>query len=67
VAEEAQTEAQIKQDRLNFTKLSKFEREEFNFRIKFKKQFNSALELLTRNDFNSLRETVQSAEEEFQK
>jgi len=52
-------------DRLNFTKLGNFEREEFRFRTNFKKQFNSALDMLTRNDFNSLKDTVSAAELEF--
>jgi hypothetical protein len=54
-------------DRLNFTKLGNFEREEFRFRTHFKKQFNSALDMLTRNDFNSLKDTVSAVESEFQR
>jgi hypothetical protein len=52
----------MKQDRLNLNKLSNFEREEFQFRDKFKKQFNNALDLLTRNDFGQLRDTVKKHE-----
>lgn len=48
----------MKQDRLNFTKLGNFEREEFHFRDKFKKKFNEALDMLSRNDFRSLRDTI---------
>jgi len=51
VANGAATEAVMKQDRLNFNKLGKFEREEFKYLDNFKKQFNSALDMLSRNDF----------------
>ena len=52
-------------DRLNFTKLGNYEREEFRFRTQFKKQFNSAFDMLTRNDFNSLKETITAMETEY--
>jgi len=52
---------------LNFTKLGNFEREEFRFRTNFKKQFNSALDMLSRNDFASLKETIRTNEEQFLK
>lgn len=51
MANGAATEAVMKQDRLNFNKLGKFEREEFKYLDNFKKQFNGALDMLTRNDF----------------
>ncbi len=54
-------------DRLNFTKLGNFERDEFRFRTHFKKQFNSALDMLARNDFDSLKETVDAVESEYQR
>lgn len=57
----------MKQDRLNFTKLGNYEREEFEFRDKFKQKFNGALESLQRNDFRSLRETIKETEEQFSK
>jgi hypothetical protein len=65
VAKGASTEADMVKDRLNFTKLGNFEREEFRFRTHFKKQFNSALDMLTRNDFQSLKDTVSAVETEF--
>jgi hypothetical protein len=34
----------MKQDRLNLNRLGIFEREEFQYRDKFKKQFNNALD-----------------------
>lgn len=51
VANGAATEAVMKQDRLNLNKLGKFEREEFQYLDNFKKKFNGALDMLSRNDF----------------
>ena len=53
----------MKQDRLNLNKLGKFEREEFQYLDNFKKEFNNALDMLHRNDFGQLRETVKKTEE----
>jgi len=63
VANGAATEAVMKQDRLNLNKLGKFEREEFKYLDNFKKQFNGALDMLTRNDFGKLRETIKKTED----
>lgn len=67
MANGAATEAVMKQDRLNFNKLGKFEREEFKYLDNFKKQFNGALDMLTRNDFGQLRETVKKTEDQMKK
>lgn len=53
----------MKQDRHNFNKLGKFEREEFRYLDNFKKQFNNALDMLQRSDFEQLHETVKKTEE----
>lgn len=57
----------MKQDRYNFTRLGKFDREEGAFRDRFKKKFNQVMENFSRNDFDSLKEVIAENDKLFSK
>ena len=67
LTESSQTTTLIKEDRLAYNKLGKFERQESAFRDRFRHKFDEVREMLDRGDHEALKETVKEAEKTYKK
>jgi len=61
---QSQQAASRNQDRQDYSKLRTYEKQENMFRVSLKQKFSDMFNKLTYNDYDTLRATVQSADEE---